>query len=497
MLALLTCVALGSQITGRIELPKNRPAEQLQIRFVQDKDDPVTLATSEVASDGSFRFDLEELPAAAVFKLDSAWLWLPGREQLWLSKWHDESEPYVLHAFLGTAIHGRVLPAGGSASETLALAGARVGLQCAEGNRTWSVTQPLNADITFAFDNLDPGPTYSIRLEQDGFVGIWQRVWGTAPGKDVEAQLRATPAARLRGQVFAPDGAPLAGVELSFVPSSHAIEFARSFEELASFPPSESERAKLEASGMGTITGPDGTFRIERAPALADAVLSARLEGFRVENKPVGALHAGEPRTGLDFVLTPHAELQITAVDEAGRAVPVAELAVFDPDTLTGVSVSRRRTAPPLIAARLRRDVRRVLLDLRCGDLVGFSPEPIALEDGKIVQLTITMHPSAPVCIEFPSRLQQGGTDDVRVFDEHGWLRTATLQTGWPFVGYPWDAHLGDSSAPRDALPGIRLAPLPAGRYTVKALDATGKFHSKTFDLDPRTPRSVVLNREE
>jgi len=49
MLAILTSLALGSTITGRIDLPKDRPAEHIQIRLMQDKDDPATLATSEIA----------------------------------------------------------------------------------------------------------------------------------------------------------------------------------------------------------------------------------------------------------------------------------------------------------------------------------------------------------------------------------------------------------------------------------------------------------------
>jgi hypothetical protein len=38
---------------------------------------------------------------------------------------------------------------------------------------------------------------------------------------------------------------------------------------------------------------------------------------------------------------------------------------------------------------------------------------------------------------------------------------------------------------------------LPAGRYTVKAVDATGKVHAKTFDLDPRAPRSIDPDHDE
>jgi hypothetical protein len=272
------------------------------------------------------------------------------------------------------------------------------------------------------------------------------------------------------------------------------------------------------------VTGPDGAFALERAPDIASAALLVLASGFRSETVQLTEIRAGGLRSDLEFLLTPHARLEITAVDEHGDPVPRAAIAALDPDSNSAVDLVDASDAfrsrspggvghaslldwlePPLPTAdehgraslRVCGDVKRILVDVREGDLVGFPPGPLALEDGMRVELKVTLRHSAPVCIQFPSMMRAEGDDDLRVFDERGWMRTATFGHRFGGPPYPWNAYKGDHPAPNDSLSGIRLAPLPAGRYTLKAVDATGKVHSKSFLLDPLHPRSIDPDRDD
>jgi hypothetical protein len=486
---------------------------------MQDADDSVTLATSEISPEGFFRFDLDGLPKTARFKLDSHWLWLPDREQSWGVDGYDGDEPYRLHAWLGKSVHGRVVLPPAVASSPDALKGALVRISPTNGRASEAVLGPVRDDGSFSFENLNPERAYEVRLEQDGFACIEQPVRGGAPGKVAEVELHALQAVRLRGHVFAQDGSALSGAMVMLSSSHLDVSWTENLVRLLYFDaPSLDE---FGPAGLSALTGSDGSFALDRAPALDSNALFACAPGFRVATIQLEALRAGESRSGLQFLLAPHAEIEITAIDERGEPVSGARIAAFDPDSDSGVDMcyansSARPIAlptgvrdsllewlePPLpttergiASLRLMSDVKHVLLDVRDGDFVGFPPEPLLLEDGKKVKVTVTLRHSTPVCIEFPSMLRPGGEDDLRVFDELGWMRTGSLGRRFGGPNYPWNAASGERPVPNDTLPGIRLAPLPAGRYTVKGVDATGKVHTKTFDLDPEHPRSINLNQ--
>jgi protocatechuate 3,4-dioxygenase beta subunit len=214
-------------------------------------------------------------------------------------------------------------------------------------------TTPLESNGTFRFEDLAPG-FVTVALAAEDVPLVHEPSVAIRAGEEAFVTLRAPAPQRVVGRVVdAADQRPLAGVAVHARPEAQGT------------PNTVTELGRTRAT-----TGLDGSFVLEPLACGRHMVIAETAWGARTERE---VLVSETPTEALELRLAPPITVEGRVVDDAGRAVAHATVAVIHAEALRQVNWGRVLAAPPLEQgeARGRREQDERVLARATSDAAG------------------------------------------------------------------------------------------------------------------------------
>lgn len=188
-------------------------------------------------------------------------------------------------------------------------------------------TTPLEQNGTFRFEDLAPG-FVTVALAAEDVPLVHEPSVAIRPGEEAFVTLRAPAPQRVSGQVVdAADARPLAGVTVRARPEAQGTP-----------------NAVTELGRARATTGLDGTFVLEPLASGRHTIVAESAWGARTEREVLVTEEAAAP---LELRIAPPIAVEGRVVDDVGRAVAHATVAVVDANALRRVNWRRVLEAAP------------------------------------------------------------------------------------------------------------------------------------------------------